>query len=155
MIHGQVLRLDLCGKFMFDFALRDAFTRSSNIFDALTVLSLKGAISLSDNGICDITQLAPSLKSINLSQCSLITAHGIRILANSYMFTLMELFIDECPMIDAMVMLPALKVLKRLKVLSVAGIATVTDNFVCKIADVFRWNVKELKLADCKLVLLL
>uniref|UniRef100_A0A7N0V137 Uncharacterized protein n=1 Tax=Kalanchoe fedtschenkoi TaxID=63787 RepID=A0A7N0V137_KALFE len=145
----RVLRLELCGQCMFDDMLKDAFSWSPVKLYALATISLKGAAGLTDEGLKSLTLLAPSLKSINLSLCSLITAHGIHKLANVYASTLKELYIDECPKIDAVLVLPALMELKNLEVLSVAGIPTVTDEFVEQIAVACGVNLKELRLADC------
>ncbi|CAM8975739.1 unnamed protein product [Rhodiola kirilowii] len=143
----KVLRLDLCGQCVSDFTLFDAFARSSP--HSLETLSLKGAAGLTEEGLASLTLLAPSLKSINLSEFSLITAQAIYTIAKTYGSSLKELYLDECPMIDAMLMLPSLMDLKSLEVLSVAGVPTVTDEFVVQIAEVCGSHMKEWRLADC------
>ncbi|KAL9674374.1 hypothetical protein QQ045_030646 [Rhodiola kirilowii] len=145
----RVLHLELCCNCMFDSTLSDAFGGSPAKFCALASLSLKGAAGLTDEGLKSLTLLAPSLKSINLSLCSLITADGIDTIASAYKLTLKELYLDECPQINALFMWPALMELKTLEVLSLAGIHRVTDGFLGPIARVCGSNMKELRLADC------
>lgn len=92
---------------------------------------------------------APNLKSVDLSQCSMLTSVGICSLANSLTSVLMELYMDNCDRIDAMLILPALLMLQKLEVLSLAGSQTVTDDFVSKAVSVHGCRMKEIVLTDC------
>ncbi|KAK9274219.1 hypothetical protein L1049_019033 [Liquidambar formosana] len=145
----RVLQLDLCGRCMDDYTLNNTLAHSSNSFLALVSISLRGACRLSDKGLNELTLSAPSLQSVNLGQCSLLTSAGIDTLANCLGPTLRELYIDECQNIDAFLILPALKKFEHLEVLSVAGIQTVCDEFVFEIITAYGPNMKELVLADC------
>lgn len=145
----RVLQLDLCGRCMTDYTLHDTLVCSSNSFLALSSISLRGACRLSDIGLNALTVSTPSLQSINLSQCSLLTFAGINTLANCFGMTLRELYMDDCQNIDALLILPALKKFEHLEVLSVAGIQTVCDDFVSEILTACGPNMKELVLANC------
>lgn len=144
-----VLQFDQGGGCMPDYILYSALARSPNSLPALTAISLKGAYRLSDAGLSMLTSAAPSLKSIDISQCPLLTAEGICCLASSLRLVLRELYIDNCHGIDAMLILPALEKLENLEVLSVAGILTICDDFVSELVSAHGCRMKELILADC------
>lgn len=116
---------------------------------ALTTLSLTGAYRLSDAGLRTLASSAPALRSVNLSQCSFLTHSAIDILATSLASVLLELFINDCQNIDAMLVLPSLKKLEHLEVLSVAGLESVTDSFVKEFLIARGDGIKELILMDC------
>lgn len=144
-----VLQLDHCGVCMPDYALPVTFAHSPNSLPALTSISLKGAYRFSDAGLSSLISSGPSLKSIDLSQCPLVTSEGICCLSKSLRLVLRELYIDHCQGVDAMVSLPELLELETLEVLSVAGIHTVCDDFVREVVSVHGCRLKHLGLADC------
>lgn len=116
---------------------------------ALTTISLKGACRISDGGLAALVSSAPALRSINLSQCSLLTDVGIDSIANSLGSILQELYLDDCDTLDAMRILPTLKRLKYLEVLSLRGIVSVSDKFIRELISTSGQNMKELVLANC------
>ncbi|KAL6507155.1 hypothetical protein OROHE_022054 [Orobanche hederae] len=144
-----VLQFDQCGSCMPDYTLCAALARSPNCLPALTSISLKGAYRLTDAGLTVLASAAPSLKSIDISQCPLLTSEGVCCLLNSLKSILRELYLDNSHGINAMVVLPALLKLESLEVLSLAGIQTVCDDFVSKFISVNGSRLKELVLADC------
>ncbi|XP_039051152.1 dynein regulatory complex subunit 6 isoform X1 [Hibiscus syriacus] len=144
-----VLQLDYCGQCLADYNIPSTLARSLNSLPALTTLSLTGAYRLSDAGLSVLVSSAPALRSVNLSQCSFLTHGAIEILASSLASVLLELFINDCQSIDAMLMLPSLKKLERLKVLSVAGLESVTDKFIKEIITARGDGMKELILSGC------
>ncbi|KAI9191538.1 hypothetical protein LWI28_009766 [Acer negundo] len=144
-----VLQLDCCGRCLPDYTLLSTIARSLNSLPSLTTLSLCGACRLSDDGLRALASSAPALRCLNLSQCSLLTSTSIDILADSLGSVLQELYINDCQRIDAMLILPALKKLNHLEVLSVAGIETVSDDFVGEFMSACGHNMKELVLSDC------
>ncbi|KAJ6807203.1 DNA repair protein rhp7 isoform X1 [Iris pallida] len=146
----KVVQLDLCGRCMPDYVLRASLAQSPNSLPSLTSISLKGDYRLTDDGLNAIVASAPSLSSINLSQCSLITSGGIIALADKLEKTLRELYINECQNLDPMTILSALVKLKALEVLSMSGIETVNDKFVKKLISERGSNFKELSFADCR-----
>lgn len=146
---NQILQLDLCGRGMADYILRGTLARSPNSLSALTTISLRGAYRLSDDGLNALVSSAPSLKSINLGECSLLTSSGINILAENLGSVLMELYLDNCQNVDALLILPALKKLKHLEILSVTGIRNVIDKFVCGLLRVRGPNMKKLVFSGC------
>ncbi|XP_050902477.1 uncharacterized protein LOC127114127 [Lathyrus oleraceus] len=91
----------------------------------------------------------PTLRSINLSMCSLLTSASLYILTESLKSLLKELYLDHCLGIDAALIVPALVELEHLEVLSVAGIPTVSDTFVKDYIVARGHNMKELILKDC------
>ncbi|CAI9759589.1 unnamed protein product [Fraxinus pennsylvanica] len=145
----RVLQLDLCGQCTLDYAFADTFARFSTSLHNLAILSLRGACRLTDNGLQTIVTSAPALRSINLGQCTLLTCAGIKFIAYSLGSILRELYIDDCQKIDAMLILPALKDFEHLEVLSVAGIPTVSDQFVNDLITICGRNIKELDFANC------
>ncbi|XP_058206509.1 uncharacterized protein LOC131320009 isoform X2 [Rhododendron vialii] len=145
-----VLQLDLCGRCMPDYILKATLARSPNSLPALTTISLNGAYRLLDAGLSALVMSAPALRSISLSQCSLLTSDGIKIIADSLGSVLRELYLDNCENIDAVLILPALLKLEHLEVLSLAGIETVCDDFLDKFVAVRGHHIKELVLTDCK-----
>lgn len=147
-----VLQLDQGGVCIPDYILCSALARSPNSLPALTTISLKGAYRLSDAGLSMLASAAPSLKSIDISQCPLLTSEGICCLVSPLRLVLRELYIDYCHGIDAMLILPDLQKLESLEVLSVAGIPTVCDDFVSEFVSAHGSRMKELVLADCMLV---
>lgn len=149
LLWNQELQLDLCGHCMPDYILSDTLARSPNCLPALITTSLRGAHRLSDNGLRALVSSAPSLSSINLSQCSFLTSAGISILAENLRPVLRELYIDDCQNVDVMSILPALKNLKHLEVLSVRGIQNVCDEFVCELIPVCGPNMKEIAFTNC------
>ncbi|KAA8523317.1 hypothetical protein F0562_009740 [Nyssa sinensis] len=144
-----VLQLDQCGRCMPDYVLFLTLARSSNSLPVLTRISLKGACRLSDVGLRALVSSAPALRSINLSQCSLLTFTGINVLADSLGSVLKELYLDDCQNMDHRLILPALKKLEHLEVLSLAGNQAVSDDFIHEFIVVRGLNMKELILADC------
>ncbi|KAG8367173.1 hypothetical protein BUALT_Bualt16G0045100 [Buddleja alternifolia] len=145
----MVLQFDQCGCCMPDYALSATLARFPNCLPALTTISLKGAYRLTDAGLHMLVSSATSLKSIDISQCPLLTSEGICSLTNSLQSVLRELYLDNSHGIDAMLILPALLKLENLEVLSLAGIQTVTDDFVSEVVSVHGCRMKELILADC------
>lgn len=132
-----------------DYILLSTLARSSNSLPSLTTLSICGACRLSDVGFKALVSSAPALRSINLSQCSLLSSTSMDILADKLGSLIQELYINDCQSLNAMPILPALTKLKHLEVLSVAGIETVTDEFVKGFVNACGQNMKELVLTDC------
>lgn len=132
-----------------DYILYATLGRSPNCLPLLTTLSLKGACRLSDIGLSSLLSAAPALRSLNLCQCSLLTSGGINSIADSLGSVLRELYIDDCDSIDPILMLPALSKLEYLEVLSLAGLHTVSDDFICQLIALRGQKLKELVLADC------
>lgn len=143
-----MLQLDQGGACIPDYTLCSTLARSPNNLPALTMISLKGAYRLSDAGLSVLASAAPCLKSIDVSQCPLLTSEGICSLVSPL---LRELYIDNCLGIDAMLILPHLEKLDNLEVLSVAGIPTVCDDFVAAFVSAHA-SIKDLCLADCMFV---
>ncbi|KAG8363032.1 hypothetical protein BUALT_BualtUnG0011800 [Buddleja alternifolia] len=158
LLHGtpteirRVLQFDQCGCCIPDYALSATLARFPNCLPALTTISLKGAYRLMEAGLCMPVSSATSLKSVDISQCPLLTSEGICSLTNSLQSVLRELYLDNAHGIDAMLILPALLELENLEVLSVAGIQTVTDDFISEVVSVHGCRMKELILADCMVV---
>lgn len=144
-----MLRLDQCGRCLPDYVLLSTLAQSSNNLPALTTLSLTGACRLSDVGLNALVSSVPALRSINLSQCSLITFSGIDKLAKSLGSSLRELYLDDCQSIDVKLTLPALKKLEQLEVLSLAGLENVCDDFITEFIRVRGHKIKKLVLTDC------
>ncbi|KAJ9550740.1 hypothetical protein OSB04_014785 [Centaurea solstitialis] len=138
----RVLQLDNCGQCSFDDIICNALALPPNSLASLGILSLRGAARLSDDTF-------KHLISINLGQSALLTCDGIEILADSLKTNLKELYIDQCPRIDAMRSLSSMMKFKHLEVLSVAEIPTVNDDFVMGITASFGRTLKELNLAGC------
>jgi len=146
-ISNQVLQLDLCGHCLSDSSLLKALVPKG--LPSLTMVSLKGACRISDVGLSALVSSAPALRSMNLSQCSLLTHVGISNLANSLGSILRELYLDDCECLDAMHILPGLKRLRCLEVLSLRGIGSVSDKFMKQLILSNGQNMKELVLANC------
>ncbi|OIT40251.1 PREDICTED: uncharacterized protein LOC109237046 [Nicotiana attenuata] len=146
----MVLQLDLCGQPTLDLVLGKTIAPASNSLPNLAILSLRGACRMSDKAMEILVTSAPSLQSIDLGQCSLLTHTSIDIAANSLGSMLKELYIDVCESIDAMLILRALEKLEHLEVLSVAGNHSVCDQFVSELLTPHAQNFKELDFADCQ-----
>lgn len=145
----KVLQLDLCGQCIYGDSLFKTIAQSPNSLPDLAIISLKGACRLTDIALKELVASTPALRSINLSECSLLTYSSIFHLAAYLGPTLRELYIDNCHRIDARIIAPAIFEFKHLEVLSVAGIQTVCDEFVVEIIDKCGRNIKDLDLADC------
>ncbi|CAD5175773.1 unnamed protein product [Musa acuminata subsp. malaccensis] len=146
----KVVQLDLCGRCLPDSVLRGTLAQYPHSLPSLTTICLKGAYRLSDDGLNAIIHSAPSLRSVNLSQCSLLTSLGIINVAAKLDTVLTELYVDDCQNVDAMAILPALKKIIHLEVLSVAGIQSVCDKFVHQLIPVCGSHMKELIFARCQ-----
>ncbi|XP_045790388.1 uncharacterized protein LOC123885168 [Trifolium pratense] len=144
-----VLQLDQCGRCLPDFVVTSTLARSPKQLPLLTSLSLGGGCRLSDEGLRSLVSSTPMLRSINLSQCSLLTSASLYTLAESLKSLLKELYLDHCLGIDAALIVPALMEFEHLEVLSVAGIPTVCDTFVKDYIVARGHNMKELILKDC------
>ncbi|KAK7303997.1 hypothetical protein RJT34_14965 [Clitoria ternatea] len=144
-----VLQLDQCGRCLPDYVIVATLAQSPRHLPRLTTLSLSGACRLSDGGLRALVSSASALRSLNLSQCSLLTSASLYILAESLGSLLKELYLDDCQGIDAALIVPALVELEHLEVLSVAGIQTVGDEFVKNYVVARGQNMKELALKDC------
>ncbi|KAK7328823.1 hypothetical protein VNO77_22947 [Canavalia gladiata] len=144
-----VLQLDQCGRCLPDYVIVATLAQSPRHLPRLTTVSLRGACRLSDGGLRALVSSSPALRSINLSQCSLLTSASIYILAESLRSLLKELYLDDCQGIDAALIVPALMELEHLEVLSIAGIQTVCDEFVKHYIVACGQNMKELVLKDC------
>ena len=145
-----MLQLDQCGRCIPDYALLGTLRQSPRWLPKLITLSLSGACRLSDKGLHVLASSAPALRSINLSQCSLLSSASINILADSLGSLLKELYLDDCLMIDAAQIVPGLKKLEHLEVLSLAGIQTVSDEFIKDYIIECGHNMKELIFKDCR-----
>ncbi|XP_028785160.1 uncharacterized F-box/LRR-repeat protein C02F5.7-like [Neltuma alba] len=145
-----VLQLDQCGRCTPHHVVLATLARSPNQLPRLTSLSLSGACRLSDKGLHSLVSSTPALRSINLSQCSLLTFHSVFVLANSLRSLLKELYLDDCPNINAALIGPELQSFEHLEVLSVAGIQTVSDDFIKNFVTERGHNLKELVLKDCE-----
>ncbi|CAO2202128.1 unnamed protein product [Urochloa humidicola] len=145
----QDLQLDISGRCLPDYILPTTLAKAPNCMPLLTKISLKGNYRLSDNGLDTIISAAPSLSSLNLCECSLLTSSGIVILADKLQSVLRELYIDDCTNVDAMTILPALQKINHLEVLSMSGIQSVCDKFVNELIPVHGSNMKELAFAGC------
>ncbi|RCV31394.1 hypothetical protein SEVIR_6G179200v4 [Setaria viridis] len=145
----QDLQLDISGRCMPDYILPTTLAKAPNCMPLLRKISLKGNYRLSDNGLDTIISAAPSLSSLNLCQCSLLTSSGIVILADKLHSVLRELYIDDCTNVEAMTILPALQKINHLEVLSMSGIQSVCDKFVNELIPVHGSNMKELAFAGC------
>ncbi|XP_042447553.1 uncharacterized protein LOC122032340 isoform X1 [Zingiber officinale] len=146
----KVLQLDRCGRCLPDYVLRSTLAHYPNGLPSLTRLNLKGAYRLSDDGLNAVVASAPSLSSINLSECPLLTSMGIINLADKLGTVLTELYIDGCQNVDAMAILPALKKVNHLEVLSVGGLQSVCDKFVHQLIPICGSHMRELALAGCE-----
>ncbi|WJX24331.1 hypothetical protein P8452_13451 [Trifolium repens] len=144
-----VLQLDQCGRCLPDFVVVSTLARSPKQLPVLTSLSLGGGCRLSDGGLRSLVSSTPMLRSINLSQCSLLTSASLFSLAESLKSLLKELYLDNCFGIDAALIVPALLEFEHLEVLSVAGIPTICDAFVKDYIVARGHNMKELILKDC------
>lgn len=145
----KVLQLDLSGRCMPDYMLPATLAKVPNSMPLLKKISLKGNYRLSDSGLDTIISAAPSLSSLNLCECSLLTSTGIENLANKLSLVLTELYIDDCLNVDAMMILPSLQKIKHLEVLSMSGIQSVCNKFVNELIPVHGSNLKELAFAGC------
>ncbi|RZC51477.1 hypothetical protein C5167_019905 [Papaver somniferum] len=145
-----ILQLDLCGNCLPDYILRATLAKSPNSLPVLSSMSLKGACRLTDGGIKTLVASAPSLCSINLAACPLLSSISIQYMADALGSMLKELYLDDCQNIDMMLSLPALQKFEFLEVLSIADIETVSDDFVSKFVTVCGWNLKELNFSDCR-----
>lgn len=126
----QVLQLDQCGRCMPDYVLHSTLVRSPKNLPMLSSLSLSGACRLSDVGLQTLVSAAPAIRSINLSQCSLLTSSSIDMLSDSLGSVLRELYINECQNIDLKLILSALKKFEKLEVLSLVDLPSVRGQFL-------------------------
>lgn len=146
----QVLQLDLCGQCILDIVFNNnPLNRPLKSFSRLTIVSVRGACRLSDDGLRNLVKSATLLRSINLGQCSLLTSDAVNCIADFLGSDLRELYIDECHKIDAMQILPAFKKFRHLEVLSVAEIHTINDQFVNGLVTACGQSLKELNFANC------
>ncbi|PUZ51796.1 hypothetical protein GQ55_6G218500 [Panicum hallii var. hallii] len=145
----QDLQLDISGRCMPDYILPTTLAKAPNCMPLLRKISLKGNYRLSDKGLDTIISAAPSLSSLNLCECSLLTSSGIVILADKLHSVLRELYIDDCTNVDAMMILPALQKINHLEALSMSGIQSVCDKFVNELLTIHGLNMKELAFAGC------
>ncbi|KFK39888.1 hypothetical protein AALP_AA3G302000 [Arabis alpina] len=121
----MVLQLDQCGRCMPDYVLPSTLAKSPKNLPVLSSLSLMGACRLSDLGLQALVSAAPAIRSINLSQCSLLTSSSIDMLSDSLGSVLRELYINECQNIDLKLILSALKKFENLEVLSLVDLPSV------------------------------
>ncbi|KAK1607593.1 hypothetical protein QYE76_031266 [Lolium multiflorum] len=145
----EVLQLDLSGRCMPDYMLPATLAKAPNCMPLLRKISLMGNHRFSDIGLDTIISAAPSLSSLNLSECSLLTSTGIENLAKRLHSVLRELYIDDCLNVDAMVILPALQKIEHLEVLSMSRIQSVCDKFVNELIPTHGSNLRELAFAGC------
>ncbi|KAJ1268748.1 hypothetical protein BS78_07G158600 [Paspalum vaginatum] len=143
------LQLDISGRCMPDYILPATLAKVPNCMPLLRTISLKGNYRLSDKGLGTLISSAPSLSSLNLCECSLLSSSGIDILANKLHSVLRELYIDDCTNVEAMMILPALQRINHLEVLSMSGIQSVSDKFVSELIHVHGSNMKGLAFAGC------
>jgi DNA repair protein RAD7 len=132
-----------------DYMLPGTLAKAPNCMPLLRKISLMGNHRFSDIGLDTIISAAPSLSSLNLSECSLLTSTGIENLAKRLHSVLRELYIDDCLNVDAMVILPALQKIEHLEVLSMSRIQSVCDKFVNELIPIHGSNLRELAFAGC------
>ena len=143
-----MLQLDQCGRVITEDTLLSTLAKSPSCLSRLIRLSLTGARCLTDKGLPLLVSSATALRSINLSQCSLLTFASLNILADSLGSILKELYLDDCILIDADLILSGLTRLEQLEVLSLAGVPTVSDKFIESYIIACGHNIKELVLKD-------
>lgn len=146
----QVLQLDQCGRCITDHTVVATLAKSPRCLPRLTTLSLSGACGLSDKGFYDLVSSDPvlrSLRSINLSHCSLLTPLSLHFLAGSLGSLLKELYLDNWVM-DAAEIMPALRCFEHLEVLSLTGIDVNDENIEDCIITCGQ-SLKELVLKNC------
>lgn len=131
-----------------DYVLPFTLARSTKNLPMLSSLSLSGACRLSDVGLREIVSAAPAIKSINLSQCSLLTSSSIDMLSGSLGSVLRELYINECQNIDLKLILPALKKFEKLEVLSLADLSSVKGRFLMEFVTARGKTLKQLILTN-------
>lgn len=131
-------------------AITEFLKYSPNGFPSLTTLSLKGAFCLTDNALALISRSAPLLRFINLSECSFLTFHAVKILADNFGSTLRGLNIGGCQGIKpSNVFKSSLSKFTELNYLSVAGLEDIHDIVVDFL--VYRGSIlTDLSLASCK-----
>ncbi|ESQ37023.1 hypothetical protein EUTSA_v10002406mg [Eutrema salsugineum] len=144
----MVLQLDMCGRCMPDYVLPSTLARSPENLPMLSSLSLIGACRLSDVGLRTLVSAAPAIKSINLSQCSLLTSSSIDILSDSLGSVLRELYINECQNIDLKLALSALKKFEKLEVLSFVDLPSVRGRFLREFVSARGQALKQLILTN-------
>ncbi|XP_010412894.1 PREDICTED: uncharacterized protein LOC104699259 [Camelina sativa] len=144
----MVLQLDQCGRCMPDYVLHLTLARSPKQLPVLSSLSLSGACRLSDVGLEALVSAAPTITSINLSQCSLLTSSSIDMLSYSLGSVLRELYINECQNIDMKLILPALKKFEKLEVLSLADLPSVKGQFLKEFVTARGQTLKQLILTN-------
>lgn len=143
-----MLQLDEYMQYAPEYVISKTLAQFSKSFPNLGVISLEGCLS-SSNGLNSLVKIAPVLQFINLSRCNLLTNDGINILSRSLGSMLKELYINFCPNIGAMLVLPELKEFEYLEVLSVAGIENISDEFVYGLLTAYGHKMKELDLSKC------
>ncbi|CAH2072222.1 unnamed protein product [Thlaspi arvense] len=145
----QELNLNLCGRCVNEISITEFLKRSPNGFPSLTTLSLQGAFSLTDNGLALISRAAPLLRVVNLSYCSYLTFHAVRILADHFGPTLRGLNIGGCLGIKpSEVFESSLIKFEKLSSLSVAGLEGIHD-VVVRFFTSRGSNLTDLSLASC------
>ncbi|VVA99075.1 unnamed protein product [Arabis nemorensis] len=144
----MVLQLDQCGRCMPDYVLPSTLARSPKNLPVLSYLSLSGACRLSDLGLQALVSAAPAIRSINLSQCSLLTSSSIDMLSDSLGSVLRELYINECQNINLKLILSALKKFEKLEVLSLVDLPSVRGRFLREFVAARGQGLKKLFLAN-------
>ncbi|KAI4376493.1 hypothetical protein MLD38_014249 [Melastoma candidum] len=152
MSNLMVLQLDQCGRCLPDYIMYSSLARGANSLPALSSVSITAACRLFDSGLKALVSSAPNIRSINLSQCSLLTSAAIQTLANTLGAVLKELYLGDCHRFDIMVARPAFKKLEQLEVLPLAAAKSVNDDFIGVILATQGPILKELILDDCTYV---
>ncbi|CAN8270410.1 unnamed protein product [Cochlearia groenlandica] len=144
----MILQLDQCGRCMPDYVLQSTLAKSPKSLPVLSSLSLSGACRLSDVGLRILVSVAPAIRSINLSQCSLLTSSSIHTLSDSLRSVLRELYINECQNVDLKHIMPALKKFEKLEVLSLVDIPSVKGRLLKEFVTARGHALKQLILTN-------
>ncbi|KAL2631438.1 hypothetical protein R1flu_016124 [Riccia fluitans] len=148
----QALELTMCGRGITDHCLATLCAKGGNSFPELQSLVLKGAYRLVDQGVTRMLNTSPRLKSVDLTQCSLISEHSVEAIADTLGATIESLVLDNCSQLSGLKLLPALRKIPHLRKLSLAGIPQVTDGVISELLVPLRFDLQELGLRYCQML---
>ncbi|KAL3687512.1 hypothetical protein R1sor_013821 [Riccia sorocarpa] len=146
----EALELTMCGRGITDHCLATICAKVGNSFPELQTLVLKGAYRLVDQGVTRMLKTAPNLRSVDLTQCSLITESSVEAIADALGKGLESLVLDSCSQLNGIKLLPALLKMPHLRKLRLSRIPDVTDGVISELLVPLRFTLQELGLCHCQ-----
>lgn len=146
----QVLDLGMCGRCLCDRVLSSTIATHPASLPALTAASFSGAFRISDSAVASLTSSAPTLSSLTLRHCPLLTSAAFHSIASHVGASLKKLSLEGCSQLNAEQLAAAVLEMPAVESLALVGQEELQDCHVESILIALGPRLGELNLAKCR-----